>query len=85
MWRNIIKHSGRSLIKAPQLKYVPWCRLNSGCAANDPYDMSACFQRTEFEGVIRTSPFDPITIPNVQLHEYVWKSMHKWQDLVALV
>lgn len=84
MFRNLLMRSGRSLIRNP-LKNLPWRRLNSNCACNDPYDLGGCFRKTECEGIIRTSSFDPVTVPEMRLHDYVWNLMHKWQDHVALV
>lgn len=37
------------------------------------------------EGYYKTSPYDPITVPNVPLHEYVWRDFKKWENSVAAV
>ncbi|KAH8394430.1 hypothetical protein KR222_005231 [Zaprionus bogoriensis] len=37
------------------------------------------------EGYYKTSPYDPIKVPNVPLHEYVWRDFKKWENSVAAV
>lgn len=37
------------------------------------------------DGYYKTSPFDPVTIPNVPLHEYVWRDFKKWERRTAAV
>jgi len=37
------------------------------------------------DGYYKTSPFDPIKIPNIPLHEYVWRDFKKWENSTAAV
>ncbi|KAM8720830.1 hypothetical protein ACLKA7_006816 [Drosophila subpalustris] len=37
------------------------------------------------DGYYKTSPFDPIKVPNVPLHEYVWRDFKKWENSTAAV
>ncbi|KAH8272304.1 hypothetical protein KR018_001562 [Drosophila ironensis] len=37
------------------------------------------------DGYYKTSPFDPIAVPNVPLHEYVWRDFKKWENQTAAV
>lgn len=37
------------------------------------------------EGYYKTSPYDPIKVPNLPLHEYVWRDFKKWENSVAAV
>ncbi|EDV47064.1 probable 4-coumarate--CoA ligase 1 [Drosophila erecta] len=37
------------------------------------------------DGYYKTSPFDPVTVPNVPLHEYVWRDFKKWERRTAAV
>lgn len=84
MWRHLFSRPVRSVLRT-QLKNIQWHRPNSNCARDDPYDMSACYRQTNRDGIIRTSAFEPIEVPNMRVHEFVWKDLYKWQDHVALV
>ncbi|KAH8384991.1 hypothetical protein KR093_004755 [Drosophila rubida] len=37
------------------------------------------------DGYYKTSPFEPIKVPNVPLHEYVWRNFKKWENATAAV
>ncbi|KRF80638.1 uncharacterized protein Dvir_GJ16795, isoform B [Drosophila virilis] len=37
------------------------------------------------DGYYKTSPYDPIKVPNVPLHEYVWRDFKKWENSTAAV
>ncbi|EDW06797.2 LOW QUALITY PROTEIN: uncharacterized protein Dmoj_GI15371 [Drosophila mojavensis] len=37
------------------------------------------------DGYYKTSPYDPIKIKNVPLHEYVWRDFKKWENSTAAV
>jgi len=37
------------------------------------------------DGYYKTSPFDPVVVPNVPLHEYVWRDFKKWERRTAAV
>ncbi|KAI8033258.1 hypothetical protein M5D96_013974 [Drosophila gunungcola] len=37
------------------------------------------------DGYYKTSPFDPVIVPNVPLHEYVWRDFKKWERSTATV
>lgn len=37
------------------------------------------------DGYYKTSPFDPIKVPNIPLHEYVWRDFKKWENSTAAV
>ncbi|XP_030378111.1 4-coumarate--CoA ligase 1 [Scaptodrosophila lebanonensis] len=37
------------------------------------------------DGYYKTSPFEPITVPNVPLHQYVWRDFKKWEKKTAAV
>ncbi|KAH8343576.1 uncharacterized protein pdgy [Drosophila kikkawai] len=37
------------------------------------------------DGYYKTSPFDPVVVPNVPLHEYVWRDFKKWESRTAAV
>lgn len=39
----------------------------------------------EKEGYIRHSPIEDITLPNVNLDQYIWQNLSKWPDHVATV
>lgn len=38
----------------------------------------------EKDGYVLTSPYEPHTVPNVTLDQYIWKNMPKWQNHVAI-
>lgn len=40
---------------------------------------------TESDGYIMKSPYEPITIPDFTIDQYVWKNLPKWQNHVAIV
>ncbi|EDV38480.2 uncharacterized protein Dana_GF19420 [Drosophila ananassae] len=40
---------------------------------------------TPEDGYYKTSPYDPITVPNVAIHEYVWRDFKKWESRTAAV
>lgn len=40
---------------------------------------------TPEDGYIVSSPFEPITIPDLTIDQYVWKNLSKWQNKVAIV
>lgn len=44
-----------------------------------------CSYYTPSEGYIRTSPFDPVAIPDLTLDRYVWENVNKWQNKIAAV
>lgn len=37
------------------------------------------------DGYYKTSPYDPIKIQNMPLHEYVWRDFKKWENSTAAV
>lgn len=37
------------------------------------------------DGYYKTSPYDPIKVQNVPLHEYVWRDFKKWENSTAAV
>lgn len=37
------------------------------------------------EGYIRTSPFEPVAVPNVPLDQYVWQNLPQWSNYIAMV
>lgn len=37
------------------------------------------------EGYYKTSPFEPITLPNITLDKYIWRDFKKWENRVATV
>lgn len=37
------------------------------------------------DGYYKTSPYDPVTVPNVPIHEYVWRDFKKWESRTAAV
>lgn len=39
----------------------------------------------EAEGHYRSSPFEPVEIPNMKIHEYVWQNLPKYEKTVAVV
>lgn len=40
---------------------------------------------TENDGFIMKSPYEPISIPDFTVDQYVWKNLPKWQNHVAIV
>lgn len=39
---------------------------------------------TENDGYVMKSPFEPISIPDFTVDQYVWKNMPKWQNHIAI-
>lgn len=39
----------------------------------------------ETEGHYRSSPFEPVEMPKMKIHEYVWQNLHKYEKSVAVV
>lgn len=39
----------------------------------------------DVEGHYRTSPFEPVEVPKMKIHEYVWQNLHKYEKSVAVV
>ncbi|BFG02828.1 probable 4-coumarate--CoA ligase 3 [Drosophila madeirensis] len=37
------------------------------------------------DGYYKTSPYDPIVVPDLPLHEYVWRDFKKWESRTAAV
>lgn len=44
-----------------------------------------CHHYNEAEGHYRSSPFEPVEIPSMKIHEYVWQNLHKYENNVAVV
>lgn len=40
---------------------------------------------TEKDGYIMKSPYEPISIPDFTIDQYVWKNLPKWQNHIAIV
>lgn len=57
----------------------------AAAAATTLYDMTKYFTHTTEEGFLRHSSFDPITVPNTTIDQYVWKDVAKWHDKIAIV
>lgn len=39
---------------------------------------------SETDGYIVKSPYEPISIPELTIDQYVWKNMPKWQNHIAI-
>lgn len=39
----------------------------------------------ETEGHYISSPFEPVEIPKLQIHEYVWQNLPKYENYIAVV
>lgn len=39
---------------------------------------------TENDGYVFKSPYEPISIPEMTVDQYVWKNMPKWQNHIAV-
>lgn len=44
-----------------------------------------CQHYNEAEGHYRSSPFEPVEIPKMKIHEYVWQNLPKYEKKVAVV
>lgn len=44
-----------------------------------------CHHYNEAEGHYRSSPFEPVEVPNLKIHEYVWQNLSKYEKTIAVV
>lgn len=44
-----------------------------------------CIHYNEAEGYYRSSPFEPVEIPNMKIHDYVWQNLPKYEKTIAVV
>lgn len=42
-----------------------------------------CLVFNEKDGYVMKSPYEPISIPELTVDQYVWKNMPKWQDFIG--
>lgn len=39
---------------------------------------------SDIDGYVVKSPYEPISIPELTLDQYIWKNMPKWQNHIAI-
>lgn len=44
-----------------------------------------CHHYNEVEGHYRSSPFEPVQIPRMKIHEYVWQNLPNYEKSIAVV
>lgn len=68
------------------LKRIPAAsqRLRSISSVTYP-DLSEFRTYTPEDGFILNSIYEPITLPDLTIDQYIWKNVTKWQDKVAIV
>lgn len=79
MYRTIV-------LKSVNLKTVTTLllqRFKSESALNALGKKSLLF--TEKDGYIMKSPYEPISIPEFTIDQYVWKNVPKWQNHIGIV
>lgn len=59
--------------------------VRSLSSAAAEFDMSASFTHTEADGYVRHSAFDPISLPNLRIDQFVWQDVQRWETKTALV
>lgn len=73
----------RQLTKAaaPKLKGTFIRPMSSTPSSN----INNCRTHTPEDGFVLNSIYDPISIPDLTVDQYVWKNVSKWQNKVAIV
>lgn len=69
-----IKSGGKLLLRRFQSTEIP--------SLNELAKKSLVF--SENDGYVFRSPFEPISIPEMTVDQYVWKNMPKWQNHIAI-
>lgn len=65
----------------PQLKRI---LLRSISSSTYP-DINKFRTHTPEDGYILNSIYEPITLPDLTLDQFIWKNVSKWQNKVAIV
>lgn len=75
----MIRHISKAA--APQLKGMFFRSMSSSSYPN----INNFRIHTPEDGFIVNSIYEPITIPDLTVDQYVWKNINKWQNKVAIV
>ncbi|ALC48836.1 pdgy [Drosophila busckii] len=64
-----------------------WQQRNTASVEHAPSigERDKCLLYSPVEGYYKTSPYEPVKVPNVPLHEYVWRDFKKWENKTAAV
>lgn len=66
---------------SPQLKGLLCRSVSSSSYPN----VNNFRNHTPEDGFVLNSIYEPITMPDLTVDQYVWKNISKWQNMVAIV
>lgn len=82
MYRSIVLKSKVNLKIGAYLLRKQFSSIEQ-CSLSELGKKSLVF--TENDGHIMKSPYEPISIPDFTIDQYVWKNLPKWQNHLAIV
>lgn len=74
---KMIRHFSKAAV--PQLRGI-FCRSTSSSSYINNFRI-----HTPEDGFVVNSIYEPITLPDMTVDQYVWKNISKWQNKVAVV
>lgn len=83
MYRNIVLKSKENLKTSINLFRRRFSSIEQSSSLSELGRKSLVF--TENDGHIMKSPYEPISIPDFTIDQYVWKNLPKWQNHIAIV
>lgn len=83
MFRLLVKQVARQ----QTITGIPWTRRSSSLGPVTEFAKSIFKNRqhTPEDGFVWNSPYEPISLPDMTVDQYVWKNMVKWPNKVAMV
>lgn len=75
-----------ALLSKSTIRYITSSAVvHSNSYTQKQYPLDKSHNYNETEGHYRSSPFEPVEIPNLKIHEYVWQNLRKYEKSVAAV